>query len=229
MYNRGTAMKTLKIRIVTAEKITTQMKDEFLLGAKTMQIPGILDVEIKFATIKNVLKVIKLESDDDIDQEWLASKVSDGRYHWVHLHVTDREWRKAGLRRSLYGQCELVNRQLITYGRWSVKSVYKFAQNYPAPFNLLPELVLGLWHEGCHGLTKLFALIMGIPYDSVRQKVHHAFYGWNRMYTKQEEEDGLAHRWKVEPTPMQLWLSFPWDLLPDTHQTTLDKLQALIA
>lgn len=220
-------MKTLKIRIVSLEKLSAQMKKEFDDARKVVEIPGRLNVEFKYAVIKDVLSGCVMESDLDIDERWLASKIFDARYHSCHLQLTGEEWKYLGLRTSLWGQSALVNNQVITYGRWNEGS-WKDSSHYIGAVRKLTELSRGVFHENGHGFNELFAVLIGVPYAGVRQRLHHAFYGWERVYTKLEEEKGLAKRWVETPTPLEYWQSLPWELLPDTLQTQLEKLQEML-
>lgn len=201
-------MKILTRRFVTTTPVSKELRDEIRAQEKVLNIKGRLQVETKFATMKNVLDDIQLESDDDIDEQWLYKKISDLRYDVCHLHLTDEEWKKCNLRSSLYGQGACVNGQVITYGRWHAKSKYKFANKYPEPVKTMGELSIGWWHEMDHGFRRLFNL------DSAH--THYYFYGYDKKYSKAEELALKPKRFKRVPDPLVGWAELPFnqDLLP---------------
>lgn len=150
-------MKILKRRVVSSFPLAPEVKAEY--RKPVMDIPGRLKVETKFAVISNVLEGLVKESDDDIDEEWLYSKIQDPRYHWCHLHMDDKEWRDYKLRKTLNGSSELVSGTFITYGRWK-------------------EWTIGPWHEGMHCGVRFFKALWGL--------VHYHFYGLKEIPKKGE-------------------------------------------
>lgn len=196
--------KILKRRIVSSSKLSASVRKEYYDADKVMSIPGKIAVETKFVTIPDVLTGATLEEDDDLEEQWLHSKIKDARYHWCHLHMTDAEWKKLKLRKSLYGSAALVKGQVITYGRWSGKNPQ--ARRYSQPVKSLSHLGIGAWHEGDHGFRHLFKL----PSTTT----HYYFYGYDRIYSKQEEKDLKPKRWQKDPDPLSGWRLLPWRLLP---------------
>lgn len=201
-------MKILTRRFVTTTPVSKELREEIRKQEKLLYIPGRLTVETKFATIPNVLEGIELESDEDIEEQWLAKKIADPRYDVCHLHLTDAEWKKVKLRPTLYGSSELVKGQVITYGRWHAKSTYTFAYKYPEPVKSMGELSIGWWHEMDHGFRRLFNM------DSAH--THYYFYGYDRKYSKAEELALKPKRWQRVPDPLVGWALLPWPqgLLP---------------
>lgn len=200
-------MKTLKRRIVSSSPLTEQMKNEIRASHALMEIPNRLRIETKFAVIPNVLDGVKLESDDDIDEKWLASKIGDPRYHVCHLQLTDDEWKKAKIRPSLYGSSACVNGRVFTYGRWHEKSANQNSHRYDEPVKSLTEAAIGIWHECDHGFRRLFGWDSAIT--------HYHFYGYDRPYSKKEEEQLKPKRWQRTPDPILGWRSLPWEALID--------------
>lgn len=200
-------MKILKRRIVSSAPLSEQMKSEIRAAHTVMEIPNRLLIETKFAVVPNVLDGVKLESDKDIDEDWLYTKIFDPRYHLCHLQLTEDEWKKAGINQSLYGSSSLVKGRVITFGRWHEKSKYKAAKKYEEPVRSLSEAAIGMWHEADHGFRRYFGWDSAIT--------HYHFYGYDKPYSREQEKAVKPKRWVRTPDPILGWRSLPWENLID--------------
>lgn len=205
-------MKVLKRRIVSSSKLSKEVRDEYISAHKLMDIPNRLRVETKFATISDVMKGSKLEQDGDLDKQWLHSKIFDPRYHVCHLHMTEKEWKEAGIREGLWGSSGLVKGAMITYGRWKPNS-YTLSNKYSLPVKALTELARGAWHENDHAARRYFTLVTGKFHDSAF--THYFFYGYDKKYSTQQEKTLKPKRYVRTPDPIVGWQELPWEQLKD--------------
>jgi len=206
-------MKTLKRLVITPHEINQTLLDEQMAVSEACAIPNQLRVETEFAQFEDILDELVLESDADIDEKWLKEYINKLNYHWVHLDLNDFEWKKAGIRPTLYGQSRLVGGQVISYGRWGERSRYQNSQRYESPVSEMAEATIGTWHEGTHGFADLFD--MGGKGTSAFAWTHYHFYGYAKLLTKAQERKDKPKRWQRTPTPVLGWRSMPWGRLPE--------------
>lgn len=216
-------MPTLERICVSQNRITSTQKKEQIQASDVMKIPGKLDVTTEFLTIPNLLKGAKLESDSDLDEDWLFQRILQPGYHWVHIIMTDAEWKKLKLRSSLYGQMNMVARQIITYARHHEKSKYQNSHHYSDPFDDLPEAAIATFHEGLHGFESLFDI--EDPKGNDIALCHSYMYGYDMIYTKEQEKRLKPKRWVKKPQPLAAWRSLPWSQLPSRSDNLRARLK----
>lgn len=202
-------MKTLRLLTVRTSPFSKTRSDALDHAVDLMEKFSFGKLKIQLNTLidPHFLDDAKLESDDDLDEYWVQEKLSNLRYHIVHVDLTDKEWKRLGLRPSLYGQSRVVTtkwgKQAIQYGRWNAKIGYRHAKKLPRKYHPIHPLTVGFWHEACHSLSNLL---------NVPDLTHFHFYG---------EKDGK--RWQRTPTPSLAWMRLPfYELQP---LKTRDKMQ----
>lgn len=221
-------MNTLKCLIVSQKELSQQRKDDILTGYAAMEkyAYGAIKVVYDFRVIPDFFKGAKLENNNsDLDEDWIAARVGDLRYHLIHIDMTDAEWRKLGLRSGLYGQSQVVTTQYgkqgITYGRWT-DSIGARAHR-ELPFRIRKDLKsvgTGIWHESDHTLRNMF----GLP----SAHTHYYFYGYKkRLDTYAAIKAAGLKRYERTPDPQVGWAALPFHQLASTTQLSLSFIAYL--
>lgn len=199
-------MKTLKRLIVTTVPPTSSLKKEVEQSRQVCLIENQLDVVDEYLEVPNLFDSIEV-IDGYLSDAWIKRALNKLGYHWVHLDLSDEDWKLLKLNSNLYGRSHYVNGQAVTYGRWHERSRYQQSHRYPEPYNKLTEKALGIWHEGDHAFRGMFGLNTALT--------HYFFYGYDRIYTVAEETKLKPRRWVQTPHPDIGWRSMPWGRLPD--------------
>lgn len=167
---------------------------------------GKLKIEYDLRVIPGFLSDAILEDEDNLDEDWIQGKIQDFRYHIVHLDMEDEEWEELGLRKTLYGQSQIVStqygRQAVSYGRWNAE-LDSHSKKMPDHLQPMTPFTLGIWHEDTHNLSHLLR---------ISDWTHLHFYGMI---------DG--ERWKRQPTPELAWMQIPFEKLATVAQ--LEQVQ----
>lgn len=135
-----------------------------------------VDVDIEFLEIRNALDKIELEPDGDIREASILPLVPQAKQgDCIHLRISDRDWKKLGLRKTLFGQHRLIKGVTITYGRWTDFNDRR-ARLFTKEFGgRIYSHVLGMFHEYFHSLDG-------------KQAITHSFlYGYDKIYSKTDE------------------------------------------
>lgn len=111
------------------------------------------------------------------------------KYDWIHVRVSDADWKKLEFRKTLYGRSNLINGVVITYGRWHDRSRYRQANRFRRDLGYRPyEHILGMCHEFIHGMEGNFAI------------AHTFLYGYDRLYARIGESYNKPKRYVKEPS-----------------------------
>lgn len=181
------------------ERIASIERAHFL---EELYANGKLKIEYETRVVPGFLDNAVLEDEDNLDEDWIQSKINDLRYHIVHLDMTENDWDELGLRKTLYGQSQVVRtqfgRQAVSYGRWSADTGNLHAKRMPRYLQPIDSLTVGIWHEDTHSIAGLL---------NVRDWTHLHFYGM---------QDGK--RWQRQPTPELAWMQLPFEKLATVAQ-----------
>lgn len=146
-----------------------------------------IDLQIDYVIEKDVLDRLVVE-DGYIKH---TSIYNDYGYDWVHLRLTDRQWKKLKLATNLYGEYHSVRKSVVTYGRWSEKAKFKQAQNFYHEFPMIPEHVVGMVHEYSHSKDGNISI------------THTYFYGYDKLYSKAREIELKPLRYAQKPSMLK--------------------------
>ena len=167
-------MKLLYISTTKESSQITKEKEQLIDIFK--QRLGI-ELDIDFIYDKDYYKKLSVGKDKRIEILDIYNLV-EGVYDWVHVRLTDSNWRKLKLQPNLYGLQSGVlrdrNETHITYGRWNEFSSFKQSQYFQTEIKGLYEHVLGMLHEFIHSQEGEIAVS------------HSYLYGYDRLYTRAE-------------------------------------------
>lgn len=190
----------MKSLVVSTKELSALRKKEI------ERVSRFVPTTFEYKVIPNLWQGVVLESDDDIDDNWLQAKVNENSYHHIHADLTEEEWREIGIRSSLWGQSGVARGQLITYGRWHEKGIYQNSHRYFSPWRELPEATIGIIHELCHAVVRFLGMD--------RRLVHYFFYGYLTIDTP----DTSVNRWKGTPNPQAMIDMIDWTRFVDREK-----------
>lgn len=202
-------MKILHRLVISPRPFTDKQIEERERMAEFLSIPGVLQVKNEYRHVPDILQKLQLEQKAkgaDLDEHSLKEAVAEPGYHNIHLTLTTVEWRRLGIRMTLYGQAEEIDNQGITYGRRGTHLKY-YTPDIQKAFT---EITLVEWHELDHTLRALW----GIDPTST----HYHFYGYATKYRdmpKKLQNEVRPRRFVRKPDPLQAWRALPWAQLPD--------------
>lgn len=201
-------MKTLRRLVISPRPISDHLintQDELL---DLTYIPDQVVVQNEYRHMPGILSALELESDFDIAEKSLRDAVAEPGYVNIHLALTDSDWDKLGLRKTLYGQQRLVDKQIITYGRArkgrdriakKYQEVIECADGKMRKISEFSEEALNAWHELHHGLAELKVSDL---------QTHWVFYGYAEKYkswTNKQLKEHKPRRWERKPKPRVAW------------------------
>lgn len=215
--------KVLRRLVISPRPFTDKQKADRDRLADFISIPGVLRVETEYRHVPDILTRVTLETNSggvDLDEDSLKAAVAEPGYHNIHLTLTLTEWKKLGIRTSLYGQSQEIGGQGITYGHKGNHLKY-YTPDIKAA---LTEETLVEWHELDHTLRALWGI--DIP------STHYHFYGYAATYRdmpKKLQNEIKPRRWVRKPDPLEAWKALPWERLADLNTKPQDQVrQSLI-
>lgn len=168
-------------------------------------------VHADFIVIPDFLENAELESDDDLEETWIQEKLNKLQYHIVQVDMTRSEWKSLGIRKTLYGQFNMVytkwGKQAITYGRWDRQIGAEHADHFPAKYQPIHPLTVGTLHEDSHALAALLGVV---------DNVHKFFYGIAN-----------GERWATTPQPERAF-DLPFERLGTLEKRDLMQIGSLL-
>lgn len=185
----------MKVLIVSSKPLSAQRKKEY---ERAKNLIPFAFFEFDYLTLDTIKSNIKLENTNDIDEAELQAYINRKDYPAIHVDLTDKEWKKIGIRSSLYGQSRLVGNQIVSYGRWHEKSKYQNSQHFKSKWRNVPELTIGFLHELAHGLARKTGMDTRL--------VHYHFYGKKLM----TDSDSKLYRYRRTPTPELFFGQVSW-------------------
>jgi len=198
-------MKLLVIE--TSKRKQSEIEHEYLKSIFKSKLN--IDLQIDYVIEKDVLDRLVVEG-GSIKQ---ASIYNDYGYDWVHLRLTDTQWKKLNLNPNLYGQSQPVRKSVVTYGRWNEKAKYKRAGLFYYEFPNIPEHTLGMVHEYSHS------------HDGNMAMTHTYFYGYDKMYTNSQETELKPLRYAQKPSMLK---ALEWIFNKSTVSKKVEEVKAMV-
>lgn len=165
----------IRLKYITTTSVTSE--DIFYLTQLEEILAPYEELDFVIVHDPTIMDNITLEPDDDIHEMSIFQHVKDiYKYDWVHLELTNKEWKKLGIRSSLWGQHRSLYGKAITYGRWNEDARRNMRDRYAHEYPDIYEHVVGMIHEYGHSAEDKIAL------------VHSFMYGYDKVYTKEEEK-----------------------------------------
>lgn len=215
-------MKTFYSLIVSEKTLRSRDRTEIDQAIDVMKIPNRLEVaEPVYVTMSDLFerlgKVVENgKTYPDLIKFFKDNQKEFLKYNAIYIRISDFDWKKQGYNSSTYGASNTyLNRYISTIGRWTNFSRYKRAYRFPYPLNNLSEQALGIWHEFCHGASR----IMGL---NAWAWTHTFFYGYDRLYSKADEKKLNPKRYVKTPNPVGAWRALPWERLPEVREEVLE-------
>lgn len=165
----------IKLKYITTKQVTAD--DIFYLTQLEEILAPYEELEFIIEYNPSIIEKLTLESDDDIYEKSILLQVEDFyKYDWIHLALDDEQWKKIGIRPTLWGQHRSVYGKAVTYGRWNEDARRTMQDRYEHEYPDIYEHVVGMIHEYAHSKEENIAL------------VHSFMYGYDMVYTKEEEK-----------------------------------------
>lgn len=159
------------------EKQLRQLQQIFYFFGETLDITYVYDPKI--------INKVTVDGNGSIVQSSLLDDFT-GKPDWVHVWLTNKDWRKIKLRSSQWGEHQTVSGVAITYGRWydgmrggraryyekEMQSLFRY---FGKKLDDLHEHVAGMVHEFIHSREGYVAV------------AHSYLYGYDKLYYKWQE------------------------------------------